>query len=191
MEIKDIYNRLGEGKSNKLFIDGATHYLANCIKENSGAMKYHCSRITSITDGLYENTCAYLLYSAFMETLRGVLQLSIVQDMPIEEQIADILKEYHNNNESTKIKPYRILHKDTGLYYKPCGETGNLSRIGKIYSSPNNILNQYGRKNYVFIRLLGKNKNRIAEIHGNKIYESSTEIQFEIPKSEFEIQYLE
>lgn len=118
MEIKNIYNRLGEGKSNKLFIDGATHYLANCIKENSGA-------------------------------------------------------------------------KDTGLYYKPCGKTGNLSRIGKIYSSPNNILNQYGRKNYIFIRLLGENKNRIAEITGDKIYESSTEIQFEIPKSEFGIQYLE
>lgn len=80
MEIKSIYNRLGEGKSNKLFIDGVTHYLANCIKENSGAMKYHCSRITSITDGLYENACADLLYSAFMETLRDILQLSIVQN---------------------------------------------------------------------------------------------------------------
>lgn len=191
MEIKDIYNRLGRSKSNKLFIDGAIHYLANCIKEDAEAMKYHCSRITSITDGLYENACADLLYSAFMETLRDILQLSIVQNMPIEEQIADILKEYRNNNESTKIKPYRILHKDTGLYYKPCGKTGNLSRIGKIYSSPNNILNQYGRKNYIFIRLLGENKNRIAEITGDKIYESSTEIQFETPKSEFGIQYLE
>lgn len=154
-------------------------------------MKYHCSRITSSINGLYENACTDLLYSAFMEILRGVLQLSIIQDMPIEEQIADILKEYHNNNESTKIKPYRILHKDTGLYYKPCGRTGNLSRIGKVYSSKNNILNQYGRKDYVFIRLLGKNKNKITEIHGDKIYESSTEIQFEIPKSEFGIQYLE
>lgn len=191
MEIKDIYNRLGKSEANNLFKDGATHYLADCIKENAESIRYYCSRITSITDGLYENACADLLYSAFMEILRGVLQLSIIQDMPIEEQIADILKEYHNNNESTKIKPYRILHKNTDLYYKPCGETGNLSRIGKIYSSPNNILNQYGRKNYIFIRLLGENKNRIAEITGNKIYESSTEIQFEIPKSEFEIQYLE
>lgn len=191
MNIKDIYSRLEESKSNKLFINGATHYLADCIKKNAGAMKYHCSRITSSIDGLYEDACTDLLYSAFMEILRGVLQLSIIQDMPIEEQIADILKEYHNNNESTKIKPYRILHKDTGLYYKPCGEIGNLSRIGKVYYSKNNILNQYNRKNYVFIRLLGENKNRIAEIHGNKIFESSTEIQFEIPKSKFEIQYLE
>lgn len=36
------------------------------------------------------------------------------------------------------MKPYRIKHIPTGLYYKP-GET-NLSKTGKAYQTANNIL---------------------------------------------------
>lgn len=191
MEIKDIYSRLGEGEANNLLKDGATYYLADCIKKDVESVKYHCLRIINRHDNWYKNACADLLYSAFMQLMRDILQLSIMQDMPIEEQVMDIINEYNNGSGSSKIKPYRILHKPTGLYYKPCSETGNLSKEGKVYISKNNALNQNSNKSYILIRLIGKNKNRITEITGNKIFESFTELQIEVPKTEFEIQYLE
>lgn len=40
------------------------------------------------------------------------------------------------------MKPYRIKHIPTGLYYKP-GKT-NLSKTGKVYMSGVNILNYTG-----------------------------------------------
>lgn len=41
------------------------------------------------------------------------------------------------------MKPYRIKHKPTGLYYKPSTRGTNLSKSGKIYNSPNNPLTYY------------------------------------------------
>lgn len=40
------------------------------------------------------------------------------------------------------MKPYRVKHIPTGLYYKPVGSTyNNLSKSGKIYWTKSNVLN--------------------------------------------------
>lgn len=68
--------------------------------------------------------------------------------------------------------PYRIKHKATGLYYKP--GRPNLSKIGKAYGTGKAPL------------------SRRLESLGYKLrwVEFGTHCCFEIPKSEFEIEYL-
>lgn len=76
--------------------------------------------------------------------------------------------------------PYRIKHKATGLYYKP--GRPNLSKIGKVYSTGNNVLNYIGNNKFVSII------STKAPLSGR--VESGIHCCFEIPKSEFEIEYL-
>lgn len=49
------------------------------------------------------------------------------------------------------MKPYRIKHKLTGLYYQPTVNGNNLSKTGKVYLTNNNVLN--GTDSFVFISL--------------------------------------
>ena len=40
------------------------------------------------------------------------------------------------------MKPYKLKHKPTGLYYQPIKHRGsNFSKLGKIYQTKTNILN--------------------------------------------------
>lgn len=47
------------------------------------------------------------------------------------------------------MKPYRIKHKASGLYYQPTSNGNNLSKTGKVYLTKNNVLN--GTDTFVFI----------------------------------------
>ena len=47
------------------------------------------------------------------------------------------------------MKPYRIKHKATGLYYQPLVNGNNLSKTGKVYLNGMDVLN--GTDNYIFI----------------------------------------
>lgn len=49
------------------------------------------------------------------------------------------------------MKPYRIKHKPTGLYYQPTVNGNNLSLTGKVYLTKNNVLN--GKDTFVYISL--------------------------------------
>lgn len=85
--------------------------------------------------------------------------------------------------------PYRIKHKITGLYYKP-GKP-HLSKVGKVYSTSNNGLN-YLRGDYIYIVSTKKTLTRILVALGYELkwVQYGNEFCFEIPKSEFEIEYL-
>lgn len=86
--------------------------------------------------------------------------------------------------------PYRVRHKATGLYYKSGRD--NLSKIGKAYITNNNCLNV--NNHYDSIRLSFRNRNIIKKMEdlGYKAIRynnDSTVHTYDIPKSEFEIEY--
>ena len=49
------------------------------------------------------------------------------------------------------MKPYRIKHKASGVYYQPTVNGNNLSKTGKVYLTKNNVLK--GKDTFVFISL--------------------------------------
>lgn len=49
------------------------------------------------------------------------------------------------------MKPYRIKHKASGLYYQPTSNGNNLSKTGKVYLTKNNVLS--GTDHFVYISL--------------------------------------
>lgn len=49
------------------------------------------------------------------------------------------------------MKPYRIRHKLTGLYYQPTVNGNNLSKTGKVYLTNNSVLK--GTNTFIFISL--------------------------------------
>lgn len=49
------------------------------------------------------------------------------------------------------MKPYRIKHKLTGLYYQPTVNGNNLSKTGKVYLTNNSVLK--GTNTFIFISL--------------------------------------
>lgn len=84
--------------------------------------------------------------------------------------------------------PYRIKHKATGLYYKP-GKP-NLSKVGKVYGTNNNVLNYYGW-DYIFVISTKRPLTRkLEDLEYETKWIYSTEACFMVPKSEFEIEYL-
>ena len=87
--------------------------------------------------------------------------------------------------------PYRIKHVTTGLYYKP--SKPYLSKVGKVYHTGNNVLNYSKDDDYIYIisnkRSLIKHLNSLGYKIRWFMY-GGHEMCFEIPKSEFEIEYL-
>lgn len=85
--------------------------------------------------------------------------------------------------------PYRIKHKATGLYYKP--GSPNLSKTGKLYGTGNNRLNYLNRRDYLEIISTKRSVTKQLEDLGykSKWFLSSSRACFEIPKSEFELEY--
>lgn len=92
------------------------------------------------------------------------------------------------------MKPHRVKHIPTGLYYKPYGSNSNLSLVGKMYlnnSDPYNV-NNGGDSIYISIRrfhpILNKFPNEFPEL---KFDEWGNKYCGYIQKSKFEIEYLE
>lgn len=54
------------------------------------------------------------------------------------------------------MKPYRIKHKSTGLYYQPTVNGNNLSKTGKVYLTNNSVLK--GTDTFIFISLNERGK---------------------------------
>lgn len=58
------------------------------------------------------------------------------------------------------MKPYRIKHIQSGLYYKPSTSSkNNLSENGKIYTTKRNVLNM--PNSHELIRIVVESKSRI------------------------------
>lgn len=91
------------------------------------------------------------------------------------------------------MKPHRIKHIPTGLYYKPFGNTSNLSKTGKVYLNNTNSLNLRGR-DYIPITINCKSsilKNFLEDLPELSLSKNQKEYSGRIPKSKFEIEFLE
>lgn len=88
------------------------------------------------------------------------------------------------------VKPYRIKHKASGLYYQPASNHSNLSKNGKVYmtnSSPLMLNDSYDyiaisvRKGTMVHDILEKEMplKGVDEYFGKAVY-------YSVPKSEFE-----
>lgn len=85
--------------------------------------------------------------------------------------------------------PYKIKHKATGLYYKP-GKP-QLSRIGKVYATGNNVLNAYGGDDIPITSNRISLTRQLEDLgYGAHYYGHNCEAIFSIPKSDFEIESL-
>ena len=87
------------------------------------------------------------------------------------------------------MKPYRVKHKVSGLYYQPTCNGNNLSKKGKVYLTKNNVLN--GTDIFVYISL--NKEGRIWKKYG-KFFPTLKPYHFDmtgrVPKIEFEIEEL-
>ena len=87
------------------------------------------------------------------------------------------------------MKPYRIKHKASGLYYQPTCNGNNLSKTGKVYLTKNNVLN--GTNTFVYISL--NEQGRIYKEYGKffpTIKPYHVDMTGRVPKTEFEIEEL-
>lgn len=92
------------------------------------------------------------------------------------------------------MKPHRIKHTPTGLYYKPSGNTSNLSKTGKVYLNNTNPLNLNRRRDYIPITINCKSsilKNFLEDLPELSLSKDQKEYFGRIPKSKFEIEFLE
>lgn len=87
------------------------------------------------------------------------------------------------------MKPYRIKHKASGLYYQPTCNGNNLSKTGKVYLTKNNVLN--GTDTFVYVSL--NERGRIYKEYGKffpTLNPDDLYLICRIPKTEFEIEEL-
>ena len=87
------------------------------------------------------------------------------------------------------MKPYRIKHRASGLYYQPMSNGNNLSKTGKVYLTKNNVLN--GTDTFVHIFL--KEQGRIYKEYGKFFPILKPYLMYmtgRVPKTEFEIEEL-
>ena len=83
------------------------------------------------------------------------------------------------------MKPYRIKHKSSGLYYQPTVNGNNLSKTGKVYLTKNNVLN--GTETYVYISL--NERGRLYKKYGKffpTLKPDHLNMTGRVPKTEFE-----
>lgn len=87
------------------------------------------------------------------------------------------------------MKPYRIKHKPTGLYYKPLARGTNLSKQGKIYVTSNNFLHYLDYEDEVVINISSKQHEEFKDILPplNTRYSKTT---IRVPIADFVIDYL-
>lgn len=90
------------------------------------------------------------------------------------------------------MRPYRIKHKPSGLYYRPFLNYSNLSKKGKVYISANNALNYYKWSDSIDIEVrtdttvYKQNKELFKDFKESGPYR----VFKRVPKSEFEIEML-
>ena len=87
------------------------------------------------------------------------------------------------------MKPYRIKHKASGLYYQPAINGNNLSKTGKVYLAKNNVLS--GKDTFVFISL--NEQGRLYKEYGKLFPTPKPDdlyLIYRVPKTEFEIEEL-
>ena len=92
------------------------------------------------------------------------------------------------------MKPHRIKHIQTCLYYKPYGNTSNLSKTGKVYLNDTNPLNLNCGRDYIPITINSKSsilKNVLKALPELSLSKDQKEYFGRIPKSKFEIEFLE
>lgn len=87
------------------------------------------------------------------------------------------------------VKPYRIKHKASGLYYQPANNHSNLSKNGKVYMTNNSPLMLNNSYDYIIISVRKGTKvhdilekemplKGVDEYFGKAVY-------YCVPKSEF------
>ena len=92
-----------------------------------------------------------------------------------------------------EIKPYRIKHKPTGLYYYPGSGRTNLTLRGKIYKTKQNAL-EYNIDGLIPIYMF--NVSKTAEVCKRLIPEIGEKLskysgcKVELPREDFEIECL-
>jgi hypothetical protein len=87
------------------------------------------------------------------------------------------------------MKPYRIKHKASGLYYQPTSNGNNLSKTGKVYLTKNNVLN--GKDTFVYISL--NEQGRLYKGYAKffpTLKPDDLYLICRVPKTEFEIEEL-
>lgn len=89
--------------------------------------------------------------------------------------------------------PYRIKHKPTGLYYQPICNGNNLSKNGKVYLTKGNPLAQNRGTDYIWVQF---NESSLIYKEYVKYFPDAKDngtcsISCRIPKSEFEIEFLQ
>lgn len=88
------------------------------------------------------------------------------------------------------VKPYRIKHKDSGLYYQPACNHSNLSKKGKVYMTNNSPLLINDGCDYISISVRkGTKLHNILEkempLKGVEVFFGKA-VYYRVPKSEFE-----
>lgn len=88
------------------------------------------------------------------------------------------------------MKPYKLKHIPTGLYYKPVGGSiSNLSKNGKIYQTKTNAL--FGNGDTITISITEKQYNDNKEIFDSLvIWKTRRQYNVRCNKIDFEIEYL-
>lgn len=92
------------------------------------------------------------------------------------------------------MKPYRVKHKETGLYYQPAKGGNNLSERGKVYMTNSNPLSMDRGCDYIWIDL--KDNSLLYKKHKDCLPElkecgyDSSKLSGRVPKEKFEVEYL-
>lgn len=88
------------------------------------------------------------------------------------------------------VKPYRIKHKASGLYYQPARNHSNLGKNGKVYMTNNSPLLANDGYDYIFISA-GKGTKvhdileKLMPLKGVEEFFGQA-VCYRVPKSEFE-----
>ncbi len=85
------------------------------------------------------------------------------------------------------VKPYRIKHKASGLYYQPASNHSNLSKNGKVYMTNNSPLMLNNSYDYIVISVRKGNNILEKEMPLKGVEEFfGKAVCYRVPKSEFE-----
>lgn len=87
------------------------------------------------------------------------------------------------------VKPYRIKHKASGLYYQPASNHSNLSKNGKVYMTNNSLLMLNNSYDYISISVRKGTKvhnilEKLMPLKGVECF-YGTAVLYKVPKTEF------
>lgn len=90
------------------------------------------------------------------------------------------------------MRPYRIKHQPSGLYYKPFNGLSNLSKAGKVYTTANNPLSYYKGSDTIPIEIRTDTTVYNAYREAFKDFKESApwKVFKNVPKTEFVIEVL-